>query len=208
MNPPPVRIFHPARRHLAASAALIAFSALALAGCASGSRPQTAAGATPLGVPRTEVRPDLIDRVDSAAGGPPALHLPDRITLPATYRVLLLDGHWTLVKEDNPSALAAAPASLRIVAGEIARGELAYQPGLLPQELAAEVSASRASAARMDDALASVMQRSRELATQTERLEAQTRALAALLAADPHSRAAAASPSAPAAPVNAADPGK
>jgi hypothetical protein len=207
MNFPPVLIFHAVRWPLAHSAALLALAALALAGCASASRPQTAAGATPLGAPRTEVRPDLIERVDSA-GGPPELHLPDRITLPATYRVLLLDGHWTLVKEDNPSALAAAPASLRIVAGEIARGELAYQPGLLPQELAAEVSASRESAARMDHALSSVMQRSRELAAQTERLEAQTRALAALLAADPHRRPAAASPSAPTAPANPADTGK
>jgi len=187
---------------------LLALSAFALAGCASDARPQTAAGATPLGAPRTEVRPELIDRVDSAASGPPTLRLPDRITLPATYRVLLLDGHWTLVKEADPSTLAAPPASLRLVAGEIARGELAYQPGLLPQELAAEVAASRESAARMDNALSSVMQRSRELAAQTERLEAQTRALAALLAADPRGRPAAANPSALAAPGTAADPGK
>ncbi|HMD60468.1 MAG TPA: hypothetical protein VKG78_03505 [Opitutaceae bacterium] len=67
--------------------------------------------------------------------------------------------------------------------GEIARGELAYQPALLPQELAEEVASNRESSARMDNALGAVMQRSRELSEQALELEAQGKKLAELLAA-------------------------
>ncbi len=68
--------------------------------------------------------------------------------------------------------------------GEIARGELAYQPALLPQELAAEVAANRESSARMDNALSAVMQRSRELSAQALELQAQSSKLARLVAAE------------------------
>jgi len=111
------------------------------------------------------------------------IRMPDRITLPATYRLVLVDGHLALVRETDAQALQPGPASMRIVMGEIARGELAYQPALLPQELAAEVAANRESAARMDNALDSVMKRSRELSEQALQLEAQGRRLAELLAA-------------------------
>jgi hypothetical protein len=73
---------------------------------------------------------------------------------------------------------------MRVVAGEISRGELAYQPGLLPQELAAEVAANRESSARMDNALDSVMRRSRELSEQALELQAQSRKLAEMLSAE------------------------
>jgi hypothetical protein len=108
--------------------------------------------------------------------------MPDRITLPATYRLLLVDGHLALVRETDPQALEPGPTSMRVVMGEIARGELAYQPGLLPQELAAEVASNRESSARMDNALDTVMQRSRELSERALELEAQGRKLAELLA--------------------------
>jgi|HubBroStandDraft_1064217.scaffolds.fasta_scaffold127337_2 hypothetical protein len=112
-----------------------------------------------------------------------AVRLPDRIALPASYRLVLLDGHLALVREADAQALEPAPASMRIVTGEIARGELAYQPGLLPQELAAEVAANRESSARMDNALEAVMRRSRELSEQALELQAQSRRLADMLAA-------------------------
>jgi hypothetical protein len=112
-----------------------------------------------------------------------AVRLPDRITLPAAYRLMLLDGHMALVRETDDQAIGSAPASMRIVTGEIARGELAYQPGLLPQELAAEVAANRESSARMDNALEAVVRRSRELSEQALELQAQSRKLAEMLAA-------------------------
>jgi hypothetical protein len=68
--------------------------------------------------------------------------------------------------------------------GEIGRGELAYQPGLLPQELAAEVAANRESSARMDNALDAVMRRSRELSAQALELQAQSRKLAEMVGAE------------------------
>ncbi len=109
--------------------------------------------------------------------------MPDHIVLPASYRLMLVDGHLTLVRETDPQSVEGAPTSLRVIAGEIARGELAYQPGLLPQELAAEVASNRESSARMDNALASVMQRSRELSQQALELNAQSKRVADLLAA-------------------------
>ena len=119
----------------------------------------------------------------SAAPDREAIRMPDRITLPSTYRLMLVDGHLALVLETDPQALAAGPTSMRIVMGEVARGELAYQPALLPQELAAQVASSRESSARMDNALDTVMRRSRELSDQAMELEAQGKKLAELLAA-------------------------
>lgn len=159
---------------------LTVFSILLLAsGCSGPARVAsplargTAAGATPVGPPPL---------IAAAGAEDAAIGLPDRITLPAAYRLMLVDGHMTLVRETDPKALEGAPASLRIVAGEAERGELAYQPGLLPQELASEVAANRESSARMDNALADVMKRSRELTLQAQELQAQSRKLSEMLA--------------------------
>jgi hypothetical protein len=96
---------------------------------------------------------------------------------------MLLDGHLALVRVSDEQALASAPTSMRIIVGELARGELAYQPGLLPQELAAEVAANRESSARMDNALGTVMLRSRELSDQALELKSESARLAGLLQA-------------------------
>jgi len=96
---------------------------------------------------------------------------------------MLLDGHLALVRVSDEEALAAAPASLRIIMGELSRGELAYQPGLLPQELAAEVAANRESSARMDNALETVMRRSRELSDEALELKSESARMTELLQA-------------------------
>jgi hypothetical protein len=160
-----------------------AVSALLGACAAPSSAPQDAVGATGIGAPASAVdAPILAGNAALMRGRTEAIHLPDRITLPATYRLILLDGHLTLSRETDAQALSSGPTSMRIVMGELARGELAYQPALLPQELAAEVAAGRESAARMDEALNAVMRRSRELSDQVRELEAQSRRLAELLA--------------------------
>jgi hypothetical protein len=155
---------------------------LLMAGCAAPDRLQEGPGAAHVGAPSAPVSPGLVD----ARSGPAsvAIRLPDRLTLPASYRLILLDGHLSLVRESDSQALAPVPASLRVITGEIARGELAYQPALLPQELAAEVAANRESSARMDNALAAVMQRSRELSAQALELQAQSGRLATLVASE------------------------
>ena len=166
---------------------LLLAAATALAGgCASPGRPQAGPGASRVGAPDPRVDSTLAGRGSPAEGrgadGAP-VRLPDRIALPASYRLMLLDGHLELVRETDPQEILRAPATLRLVAGELARGELAYQPGLLPQELAAEVAANRESSARMDNALEEVMRRSRELSEQALALQEQSRKLAELLAA-------------------------
>jgi hypothetical protein len=162
-----------------------AASLVLLAGCAATHRPQGEPGAGMIGAPnpdfdRTVVRGAGLD-ASKAEGA--AIRMPDRITLPATYRLVLLDGHLALVRETDAQAMEPGPTSLRIVMGEVARGEIAYQPALLPQELASEVASSRESSARMDNALEGVMRRSRELSEQARELEAQGKTLAELLAA-------------------------
>jgi hypothetical protein len=163
---------------------LAAASALA-AGCTSTGRPQAGPGAERVGAPQARFDLGIARKHPPDGGGEDnaAVRLPDRIALPASYRLVLLDGHLELVREADPQAILQAPATMRMVAGEIARGELAYQPGLLPQELAAEVAANRESSARMDNALEDVMRRSRELSEQALALQAQSRRLAELLAA-------------------------
>jgi hypothetical protein len=131
------------------------------------------------------VTASAVDRsVVGEGNAPPALErLPDRLALPAAYRAVLVDGRLELVRETDAEALKPLPASLRVVVGEVARGELAFQPGLLPQELAREVAANRESSARMDNALDAVLQRSRELARQALQLQDESRALADRLVA-------------------------
>jgi hypothetical protein len=150
------------------------------------SAPQSSPGAAGVGAPHFPVNPAVLGAVHGA--GPEkaeAIRLPDRITLPAAYRLILLDGHLTLVRETDAQAIAPGPGSLRIVMGELARGELAYQPALLPQELAADVATDRASVAQMKAALEAVMRRSGELSAQVRELEAESRRLADLLAGAP-----------------------
>jgi hypothetical protein len=152
---------------------------LLVAGCAGTPRPLGPPPA-PLGAPESPVDRSVV----GAAPAPTApVRAPERLALPAAYRLVLLDGHLELVREMDAEALAPAPTSLRVVVGEVARGELAYQPGLLPQELAREVAGNRESSARMDNALDQVLERSRELTRQALELQAQSRALAARLTA-------------------------
>ena len=152
---------------------------LLLAGCA-GTPHSPGPPPAPLGAPESPLDPSVVG-ADPAPTAP--VRAPGRLALPAAYRLVLLDGHLELVRESDAEALAPAPASLRVVVGEVARGEIAYQPGLLPQELAREVAANRESSARMDNALDQVLERSRELARQALELQAQSRALASRLTA-------------------------
>jgi hypothetical protein len=157
-----------------------------LLGCEAPSRPQREAGAGSVGAPAVAVDRSVLGAATPPGSAPAdreAIRMPDRITLPASYRLVLLDGHMALVRETDSQSIEPGPTSMRIVTGEIARGEIAYQPALLPQELAAEVASNRESAARMDNALDTVMRRSRELSEQALELEAQGRKLAELLAA-------------------------
>jgi hypothetical protein len=159
---------------------------LFLGACAGQNRPQAEPGAQGVGAPRPAADPELADGARPTpreATEREPIRMPDRITLPASYRLLLVDGHLALVHETDSQALEPPPTSMRIVMGEIARGEIAYQPALLPQELAEQVASNRESSARMDNALETVMQRSRELSDQALELEAQGKKLAELLAA-------------------------
>lgn len=154
----------------AAAAAL----ALALCACASPPRPRAAPVAEPSGAPRPA------PAASPAAAGPDAPELPDMITLPAAYRLMLVDGRLALVRE---TGARAGGVPLRVLAADEAQRDPTFAPAPLPQELAAQLAESRESAARMDGALESVMQRSRELSDRALELEAQGRRLAELLAA-------------------------
>ncbi len=180
-------------------------AALVLLGaCSEPNRPQEAIGATQIGAPSLAVDEALLGfhgGTEHPARGADRIRLPERIVLPAAYRLILLDGHLALVRETDAQAVEPAPTSLRILMGEVARGELAYQPALLPQELAAEVASSHESSARMDNALEAVMRRSRELSEQARELEAQSKRLEQLVEeAQARPRAATDSKPAPAVP--------
>jgi hypothetical protein len=164
-------------------AAISAAGLLLACACTSSSQIRPGPGTARAGAPDQAAEPSARAAQPRASAGDAAIQLPDRIVLPASYRLVLLDGHLALVREADEQALERAPASMRIVAGEIARGELAYQPGLLSQELASEVAANRESSARMDNALEAVMSRSRELSKQALELQEESRRLADLLAA-------------------------
>jgi hypothetical protein len=165
-----------------AAIASIAACLLLLCSCASPTRPQAAPGAQSVGVPSRAPDPSMATGNFGEKSENPAIILPDRIVIPAAYRLMLIDGRLTLVRETDSQTIDPGPSSLRIVTGDTARGDLSYQPALLPQELAAEVASYKESAARMDNALDSVMQRSRQLSDQAAELETQAKRLGELLA--------------------------
>lgn len=147
----------------------LAMAALLLGACAHSGSPQSAAGASPLGLPPRPISQAALDaaRLESLpAPSQASVRIPDVLGVSADYRLLVLDGHLALVRDAEH---AAADPSL--------------QPALLPQELAAEVASSRESAARMDNALRSVMQRSEELSLRAADLEAEARRLSEQLTA-------------------------
>ena len=155
---------------------------LAATGCAHSERGPSGSPIAAAGMQAAPFRPPQPAQAEpSPDPSRSAVRLPERITLPASYRLVLLDGHLTLVRETDPQSLEGAPPSLRIVAGELSQGELGYQPGLLPQELAAEVAANRESSARMDATLAAVLERSRELALQARALQEESGRIASAL---------------------------
>jgi hypothetical protein len=159
---------------------------LLLCGCALPYRPQIERGATHVGVPRPEIDIAVLDKtkgLEESGAETGTIRLPDRLVLPAAYRLTLVDGRLTLDRETDFRSLDPGAASMRIVSGAVTGDDPAYQPGLLPQELAAEVAADRQSAARMDHALEAVMRRSHELAEQAVELEAQSKRMAELLIA-------------------------
>jgi hypothetical protein len=151
-----------------------------LGGCAQPQRLQEARGAAQVGAPNMTVDPGVMggssDKEDR-----PSIRLPERIALPASYRLVLLDGHLVLVRETDPQALEPAPTSMRVVVGEVARNGFTTPGSLLPQELAAAVLSSRETSSRMESALEAVMRRSRELSEQALELQAQSRKLGELL---------------------------
>ena len=83
---------------------------LALLGaCAAPSRPQAAPGAAHVGAPSPPFDQAVLDarppRPTATAPGRWPIRMPDRITLPATYRLMLVDGHLALVRETDAQAL-------------------------------------------------------------------------------------------------------
>src|SRR5258708_20394764 len=104
-----------------------------------------------------------LDRVDPpgdrplrAARPPAGITPPEMIFLPAAYRLVVLNGQTVLVRETDEAAMRPAPASMRVVTGEIARGELSYQPALLPQEIAQELVKVRQAHAQHDESSAAM----------------------------------------------------
>lgn len=157
---------------------------LILCACVAPGRPQAGAGAAAVGLPKRTVSTATIE-ANAAAQAPDARRepsMPEIMPLPAQYRLLVVDGHLALVREDA-SEPAPAMASVRIGYGAQALPDPTYHPEPLPQEVAAELQACRQSSSRMEGALQTVMQRSRELAERALEIEAQGKRLAELLAA-------------------------
>ncbi len=167
--------------------ALLIVLALAAGSCAAPRPVQRAPGATAPGLPESPPQPAAASR---DASPPTPVVLPERIDVAATYRLVLVEGRFVLVREPDGAALAADPS---------------LAPALLPPEIAAELASDRESAARMDNALESVMSRSRELSQRAAELQAQSARLAEELAAQ-QAKAAAPRPAAAAPPPDPAPP--
>jgi len=143
----------------------IALSTLALGACAHPGIPQSAAGASPLGLPPRQISEAALGEAQRESAVRPdreTIGVPEVIGIPVDYRLIVLDGHLALVRDTGRK-----------------EADPSLQPALLPQELAAEVASARESSARMEGALRAVMQRSQELSDRAAELEAQAKRLSA-----------------------------
>lgn len=154
---------------------LLSSAALLFSGCANkGAGLGSSQAATAAGAPRPLVNPSVVDRVD-----PPdrthvenrgTVSLPSIIELPAAYRWSLVDGRPVLVRETDSRKITAG-GTMQIVAGDVARGEIAIQPALLPQEIAAELTRNRALQTQMIAAFSEVNQQVASLIAETRTMQ-------------------------------------
>lgn len=147
------------------------------AGCNSTSKMRQ--GATVQGAPRSPVE---VQRVLTAAyeqgflevaggggGAKQTVQLPNQITVPGTYRQVLVDGSTMLVREtDQRQALVGN--RFNIISGDVSRGDLSFQPALLESELAAELVRQRAATAEMDESSLKMAEQAQELLKATQAL--------------------------------------
>ena len=130
--------------------------------------------ATTAGTPRLGASIAAINRVDppERATARVTTTLPNIIEIPSAYRWVIVDGNPALLRETDPRKITAGGA-MQIVAGDVSRGEVAIQPALLPQEIAAELTRNRALQAQMitsfDDANRKVAELIAETRTMQER---------------------------------------
>jgi hypothetical protein len=165
---------------------LAAFACLlALSGCAGNrNAPKHARGATAQGAPVSDVSVLVINEVDPpgprqvrAAAGEAAV-TGEPMTLPATYRRMVVDGKTVLVRETDPRRMLASPA-VTYIAGDAGQGDVSVQPGLLPQELAAEIVRTRARSEALGSVLPQVLQRMDALAAEAKKMQEANLALVA-----------------------------
>lgn len=158
-----------------------------------------------MGVPRPQIDAAVLDETQARDRGTAAagtIRLPDRLVLPASYQLVLVEGRLTLVRETDPQSLDAGAPSIRILSGAVACNDPAYRGDPLSLEWAAEIAADHESVLRMDHALEAVMQRSHELVRQAAELESQSKKMAELLVAA-QARGRVSGPAAQSAPPNA-----
>lgn len=162
---------------------LVILSALLISGCAT-TEQNARKGAQSPGQPKSPVSPRVVALVDPPDDTRPRQIAAnaDRIVVPACYRMVIIDGQQTLVRESDEQAIQGNRGSLRVVKGEVARGEISYQPGLIEQELAEEVVRTRQAQAQTDEAAVELTKQSEELMKQSKLMQTQNKILATQLA--------------------------
>lgn len=179
---------------------------LLLSGCNAPELPQSERGGTHVGVPRPQIDDAVLDQTQARDRGTVpagAIRWPDRLVLPASYRLVLVEGHLTLERETDAQPLDPRASSIRILSGQVASNDPSGRARPLPPEWSAEIAADRESVLRMDQALEAVMERSHELARRAKELEAQSKKMAELLVAA-EARGRIPGPADPSAPASAA----
>ena len=179
---------------------------LALAACSSKPARRVPGAQPTLGVSVATL--DDIDPPDRARA--PRRAPPDEIVLPATYVLEWRDGRQVLRRVDDERRVANTHATVRIVADEAVRRDLAVQPALLPQETAELIfSLSRLNAMQSAE-LTRISASMGELARNANESLRQSAAAVQRIAADELARRAAAVPAgdAPAAPAALPKPAK
>lgn len=94
--------------------------------------------------PKTPVDVLVINKIDPpGASSQQPSQVSSVMAMPATYRQVVVDGQTVLVRETDPRKVLTTPG-VQVIAGDIANNEIAVQPGLMSQEMAAEIVRTRA----------------------------------------------------------------
>lgn len=129
-------------------------------------------GAKIQGAPTPDVSMNVINLVDPPDSKRPGttMTIPNQMTMPATYRLQVVDGRQVLIRETDPRKILTSP-TIAVIAGDVSTGDVGIQPALLSPEVATEIVKNRVQTDKILQLLPEFAAQMTAMAEQTKQLQ-------------------------------------